>query len=87
MFCIQCGKEIGDINKNRICPYCGQEQYPKITETDLQNARNFINGVYDSQKKKKEKGFTDEEILALGLYPKDEGYKMSLISKILGKKR
>ena len=29
--------------------------------------------------------YSDEEILALGLYPKDEGYKMSLISRILGK--
>lgn len=31
--------------------------------------------------------FNDEEQLALGLYPKDEGYKISLISRILGKKR
>lgn len=30
--------------------------------------------------------FKDEEILALGLYPKDEGYKMHLISKILNKR-
>ena len=29
--------------------------------------------------------FTNEEILATGLYPKDEGYKMSLISWILDK--
>ena len=29
--------------------------------------------------------FTDEEILATGLYPKDEGYEMSLISRILDK--
>lgn len=32
------------------------------------------------------RGFSDEEILALGLYPKSETYKMSLISRILGKK-
>lgn len=86
MFCLQCGKQIGDINKNWICPYCEFEQYPKLTEADFQNTRKFLNGAYAS-KKKKEKGFTDEEILALGLYPNDEGYKMSLISKILGKKR
>lgn len=29
--------------------------------------------------------FSDEEKLALGLYPKDEGMKMSLISRILNK--
>ena len=33
----------------------------------------------------KYRGFTDTEILGAGLYPKDEGYKMSLISKILDK--
>ena len=31
-------------------------------------------------------GFSDEEILSLGLYPKSETYKMSLISRILGRK-
>jgi len=35
--------------------------------------------------KKERKGFSDEEILALGLYPDDECYKMSLISKIINK--
>lgn len=51
-------------------------------------------GVYDPNKPteskppkhvKKKRGFSDEEILALGLYPDDEGYKMSLISSILNK--
>ncbi len=37
--------------------------------------------------KKKQRGFTDEEILGLGLYPDDEGYRMSLISKIRDKNR
>lgn len=32
-----------------------------------------------------EYGFSDEEILAMGLYPNDEGYQMSLISRILNK--
>lgn len=41
---------------------------------------------YTKNLKKEEKYvFTDEERLALGLYPKDEGYKMYLISKILNK--
>lgn len=35
---------------------------------------------------KKRRGFSDEEILALGLYPDDELYKMSLISRILNKR-
>lgn len=45
--------------------------------------------VFDSiseRHRNKRKGFSDEEILALGLYPKDEGYKMSLIARILGGK-
>ena len=38
------------------------------------------------QRRSRERGgFTDEEILALGLYPDNEKYKMSLISRILGK--
>ena len=78
MFCLQCGKDIGNISENRICPYCGTEQYSMP-----QTKRNsYAIGMY----KKSRKGFSDEEILALGLYPKDEGYKMSLISRILGRK-
>ena len=42
------------------------------------------NGIMPKQKQKN-KGFTDEEIFALGLYPDDEAYKMSLISKIINK--
>lgn len=34
----------------------------------------------------KPKVFSDEEILLTGLHPDDEGYKMSLISRILGGK-
>lgn len=79
MFCLQCGKDIGDINQNRICPYCGTEQY-KVPQSSI--AINLH---------QKEKGsllcdYSDEEILALGLYPQDEAYKMSLISRILGRK-
>lgn len=35
--------------------------------------------------KTKEPFLTEEEILAAGLYPNDEGYEMSLISSILNK--
>ena len=37
-------------------------------------------------KEPKRNGFSDEEILALGLHPDDVGYKISLISKKLNKK-
>lgn len=46
-------------------------------------------GIEYAKRKSKEnrnRGFSEEEILALGLYPKDEAYKMSLISRILGKR-
>ena len=76
MFCLQCGKDIDDITKNRICPYCGTEQY------DVPQNSTYVR----EEHKRSRRGFSDEEILALGLYPKDEGYKMSLISRILGRK-
>ena len=48
----------------------------KVYRPDVKSQRLRIN-------KHKYRGFTDTEILGAGLYPKDEGYKMSLISKIL----
>lgn len=43
--------------------------------------------LMDNQKRdntsKRRKGLSDELILLLGLYPKDEGYKASLIVRIL----
>ncbi len=77
MFCLNCGKEIGDISKNRICPFCGFSQYEKPKANAV---------MHKPRKSERKKEFSDEEILALGLYPKDEGYKMSLISRILGKR-
>lgn len=79
MFCLQCGKDIGDISKNRICPYCGTEQY------EAPRSSIAIN-LQQGEKKSLLYDFSDEEILALGLYPKDETYKMSLISRILGRR-
>ena len=73
-FCLNCGKEI---EFNSPCPYCGFDQYEG-------NGSSSYNK--EVKKKRHKQGFSDEEILALGLYPKDEAYKMSLISKILGKK-
>lgn len=58
---------------------CEEIFIPIIEEAD---AFNFV----PKKRRNRRKGFSDEEILALGLYPKDEGYKMSLISRILGGK-
>lgn len=49
---------------------------------DERDAFDFI----PKKRKNRRSVFSDEEILALGLYPKDERYKMSLISRILGGK-
>lgn len=80
MFCLNCAKQIGDITKNRICPYCGYEQYK------LEDVQAGIEYAKRKSKENRNGGFSEEEILALGLYPKDEAYKMSLISRILGKR-
>lgn len=79
MLCFECLEEIG---KQRVCPYCGTEMFPTAKEAKkiLKKSQKDIN------RQKEEKGFSDEEILTLGLYPKDEGYKMSLISRILEKR-
>lgn len=51
MVCLSCGKEIGDINKNIICPYCGFEQYKKPKKSDMILVDNF----FRKTKKRKEK--------------------------------
>lgn len=79
MLCFECLEEIG---KERICPYCGTEMFPADDEVNRMLKKNAVN----PQREKQGEIFDDEEILARGLYPKDEGYKMSLISSILGKK-
>jgi len=61
------------------CPFCGAEQYDDAP---------LIEPVTRSKPKEKRKilrDFSEEEILGMGLYPKNETYKMSLISMILGK--
>ena len=73
-------KEIENINKNRICPYCGYEQYK------LEDVQSGIKYAKRKCRERRKDGISEEEILALGLYPKDEAYKMSLISRILGRR-
>ncbi len=78
MLCFECLEEIG---KARVCPYCGTEMFPTVEEANKILKRNDI-----KIKSENKRGFSDEEILELGLYPKDDGYKISLISGILGRK-
>lgn len=85
--CLQCGKDIDMFEE--ICPHCGTNQYGEHEEyKPTAETYHQINRLFKHKgvKQKKKRGFSEEEILALGLYPKDEGYKMSLISIILNKK-
>lgn len=64
--------------------------FSTLAEVD-KTVTNLERQVYQKKKPsttktKKQPIFNDSEKLALGLYPKDEGYKMSLISRILGKR-
>ena len=88
--CLQCRKVID--RKFNKCDACGYMRYGKNNEyaptaESYRMAREVLRASQKKQKRKKAKQsmHTDEEILALGLYPDDEGYKMSLISRILGK--
>lgn len=88
--CLQCRKVID--RKFNKCDACGYMRYGKNNEyaptaESYRMAREILRASQKKQKRKKAKQsmHTDEEILALGLYPDDEGYKMSLISRILGK--
>lgn len=71
-----------------VCEYCGYKMSEglRLCPKCMKPTKNFKPAMSYIQKKKKERGFSDEEILTLGLHPSDEGYKMSLISRILGKR-
>lgn len=76
MLCFECLEEIGT---QRICPHCGAEMFPSVEE-----AKKILRNSQKKEKACKSKmGLSEEEILAIGLYPKEEGYGMSLISRIL----
>ena len=78
----ECEREIDFMED--YCPYCGYAQYDDVE--DGESVSDWQPELFSEHKRKREKfSFSDEEILTLGLYPKDETYKMSLISKILGK--
>ena len=86
--CLQCRKVID--RKFNKCDACGYMRYGKNNEyaptaESYRMAREVLRASQKSKREKKQSMHTDEERLALGLYPDDEGYKMSLISRILGK--
>lgn len=54
-----------------------------VTNLEKQAYKKKTRIIRDS---KKEPIFDDAEKLSLGLYPEDENYKISLISRILGKR-
>lgn len=95
-FCLDCGNKIKRFVDK--CPYCGFDYIefnkPKKASFDDMVSETLKKELYTRKVKKANKKankksliYSEEEILALGLYPKDECYKMSLISKILGKNK
>lgn len=88
--CLQCGGSIGMWDMK--CCHCGTNQfrenneYAPTPQSDAM-ARKLVNKNNIKNKRKYKRSlYTEEERLALELYPKDEGYKLSLISRIFGKK-
>ena len=85
-YCKKCSAMVYMLYGVKECPYCGcTDLVENFGETDSQKVE--ISFSRDKEMTcKRTSIFDDEERLALGLHPKDEGYKMSLISKILGKR-
>lgn len=77
MVCKYCGYNMS--NGLRLCPQCG-----KSTEYYNRNVEKVLEAGQSKRKRSFLYDYSEEEQLALGLYPKDETYKMSLISRILG---
>lgn len=76
--CKKCGRTLYMLPTLTECPYCGSTQFREHNPVKMQNI--------NKKEAVEQPIFTDEECLALGLHPKDAGYKMSLISRILGKR-
>ena len=90
-FCYKCDGNMKDAD---ICPYCGNGRYESDnnpTAFHYAKAKKILNATREEKVRRKTifntPIFSLEERLALGMYPKKEIYKMSLISLILGKKR
>lgn len=80
--CKKCGMVVYMLPTLTECPYCGSTEF---VQHKIRKIRHFSKSISVNRKREKS-SLTDEEILGVGLYPKDEGYKMSLISRILGKR-
>ena len=78
MRCLNCKNTVGLFDQ--ICPYCGNKMY------DDKPVTGNVQYQKENVKKKRLRDFSDEEILAMGLYPQNESYKRSLISRIVGKR-
>lgn len=79
MVCKYCGYNMS--NGLRLCPQCG-----KSTEHYNRNVEKVLEAGQPKRKRSFLYDYSEEGQLALGLYPKDETYKMSLISRILGRR-
>ena len=93
--CLSCGEPIGMFDK--VCRHCGDRQFGENDEYYpdakamakaglLLCLNNLFTGKQERKRNKKTEMFDDAEKLSLGLYPDDEGMKMSLITRILNKK-
>ncbi len=97
--CANCYKTIKITD--RRCKYCGCLQYDEeswkdiceVTRVALMNdriekSRQVAQRQANSkQNRKRFKEWSEEELLATGLYPKNECIKMGLIARILGKRK
>lgn len=94
--CINCGEAIGHWDK--VCSNCGYHQFGENDEfyPSKEDVNKIARGIRRQTKvsvntglggkRKRLTEYSEEEILGTGMYPKDENYKMSLISRILGRK-
>lgn len=73
--CINCSEDIPFGTK--ICPYCGFDEEEYMKGFDL---HKFLKPK--KEKKKKKPMFTNAEALSMGIYPKDEAYKMSIMAQM-----
>lgn len=83
MICRYCGYDMGS-DELLLCPKCFRNT--ELNEENIENISATMQQIKPKRKKTVMHDYSEEEILGLGLYPKDEEYKMSLISSILGRK-
>ena len=79
-YCLNCGEEI-DVLVDK-CPYCGFD-YIEFMGIDF-NKKINLKKLKQKEKYVKEKKsmFSNAEALCMGIYPKDEAYKMSIMAQM-----